>query len=158
MDWRNIVGNLSLWYNEFINWYLVQPIYAQVLSIIGIIAVLALMVTIVYYTIRGIAYLVYYILKGIFYLLKGIGFLFFKLSEGFYHVISGAIEAEKQTQNDSLQKAMRVSNIISYCSECGKSISEKMINQMLSQSIAYCVNCGKGLRLIEYQKAPIPTP
>ncbi len=158
MDWRNIVGNLSLWYNEFINWYLVQPIYAQVLSIIGIIAVLALMVTIVYYTIKGIAYLVYYILKGIFYLLKGIGLLFFKLSEGFYHVISGEIEPEKQTQNDNLQNAMSVSKRISYCSECGKSISEKMINQMLSQNIAYCVNCGKSLRLIEYQEASIPTP
>jgi len=158
MDWRNLVDNLSLWYSEFINWYSVQPIYGQVLSIIGIIAVLALTVTIVYYIIKGVAYLVYYVLKGIFYLLKGIGLLFFKLSEGLYHLISGEIKPGKQTQNDNLQITRSVSNTITYCSECGKRLSEKMINQMMSQTIAYCVNCGKGLKLIEYQTPSIPTP
>ena len=70
MDWRNIVDKIYLMYNEFVEWYLVQPIYGQILAIIGIIALLALAVTLIYYVIKGIAYLIFYILKGIYYLLK----------------------------------------------------------------------------------------
>ncbi|MCK4286467.1 MAG: hypothetical protein KAX18_09710 [Candidatus Lokiarchaeota archaeon] len=157
MDWRDIVDNMYLWYNEFIDWYLVQPIYGQILAIIGIIALLALIVTLIYYIIKGIAYLVYYILKGVYYLLKGIGLLFLKITEGFYHLVSGEKKLKKQPHHDNIQSVISVSNTIVYCSECGKRLSEKMINQMLSQSIVYCVNCGKGLRLIEYQEQSIPT-
>ncbi len=158
MDWRDIIDNLTLWYNEFINWYLVQPIYGQILSIIGIIAILTLIITLVYYIIKGIAYLIYYILKGIYYILKGIGLLFYKLCKGFYDLISGEKKLKKQTQNDNLQNAMSIRNNNLYCTECGKRFTEKMINQMLLRNIAYCVNCGKGLRLIKYQEPLIPTP
>jgi hypothetical protein len=157
MNWKDIIENSYLWYQEFVDWYSVQPIYGQILAIIGIIAVLALTVTLIFYIIKGIAYLVYYILKGIYYLLKGIGLLFMKISRGFYNLIAGEKNIKKQTQHNDLQNFERVSNTLLYCSECGKKLSEKMINQMLSQSIAYCVNCGKGLRIIEYQEPSIPT-
>jgi len=42
MDWNTIIGTLILWYDEFVEWYLVQPIYGQVLTIIGVIAIIAL--------------------------------------------------------------------------------------------------------------------
>ncbi|MHA2034794.1 MAG: hypothetical protein ACW98X_00080 [Promethearchaeota archaeon] len=158
MDWNNIVDSLNLWYTEFLDWYLVQPIYGQILSIIGIIAILALVITLVYYIIKGIAYLIYYILKGIYYLLKGIGQLFYKLCKGFHDLVSGELNLKKQTKNENLQNPMSTGYKNLYCSECGILLSEKMINQMLSRKITYCVNCGKGLRLIEYQEPLIPTP
>jgi hypothetical protein len=157
MIWRDIVDSLYIWYNEFINWYSIQPIYGQILAIIGIIAILAFVITIFYYIIKGIVYLVYYILKGIYYLLKGIGLLFFKLSEGFYYLVSGEKKPKKQTQNNYPKTSLELNNAILYCSECGIKLSEKMIIQMFSNSIVYCVNCGKGLKVVEYQEPLVST-
>jgi hypothetical protein len=157
MDWRDIVDNLYLWYNEFIDWYLVQPIYGQVLVIIGIIAIITLVIVIAFYTIKGSVYLIYYILKGIYYLLKGIGLGLFKLSEGFYYLVSGEKRPKKHTQNDNPKTSIEVNNIILYCSECGKKLSEKMISHMFSNNIVYCVNCGKGLKVVEYQEPLVST-
>ncbi len=157
MDWRDIINNLHLWYMEFVDWYLVQPIYGQILTIVGIIAILALVITVVYYILKGIAYLVYYILKGTYYLLKGIGLGFFKLSEGLYYLVSGEQNPKKQTKNDNCEANLEVNNTILYCSECGIRLSEKMINQMFSSNIAYCVNCGKALKLVEFQERLVPT-
>ena len=76
-------------WEEIVNWYLAQPIYGQILVMVGLVALLALAVVIVYYVLKGVAYLVYYVLKGIYYLLKGIGLLFYKICEGLYYAISG---------------------------------------------------------------------
>jgi len=157
MDWRDIVNNLYLWYDEFVNWYLVQPIYGQILTIVGIIAILALVITVVYYIIKGTAYLIYYILKGTYYLLKGIGLGFFKLSERFYYLVSGEQNPIKKTKIDNCEIKLDVTNPILYCSECGVRFSEKMISQMFSSNIAYCVNCGKALKAVEYQEPLVPT-
>ena len=157
MDWRDIVNNLYLWYDEFVNWYLVQPIYGQILTIVGIIAILALVITVVYYIIKGIAYLIYYILKGTYYLLKGIGLGFYKLCEGFYYLVSGEQNPKKQTKNDNCKINLEVDNTILYCSECGIRLSEKMMNQLFSSNIVYCVNCGKALKLVEFQERLVPT-
>ena len=128
MDWRNFLENIGEWFNIFIDWYLDQPLYGQVLVIIGIIAVLALTVTLVYYIIKGIAYLIYYIIKGIFYLLKYIGYGIFRVFEGFYLLVSG--KSKSQTQNDSQHipdnnpKDLPIS--LEFCSECGKHINKKI--------------------------------
>ena len=155
MDWRNIVDNSYLWYNEFVEWYLVQPIYGQILAIIGIIALLALAVTLIYYVIKGIAYLIFYILKGIYYLLKGIGLGIFKLCEGFYNLVSGKSKTKKQTENNNLYIGNQINRTdynILYCNECGKRFSENMINKTLSNGNVFCVYCGKEFNLIEFQK------
>lgn len=157
MDWRDIVDNLYLWYNEFIDWYLIQPIYGQILVIVGIIAILALVITIVYYIIKGTAYLIYYILKGFYYLLKGIGLGLFKLSEGFYFLVSGEKRPKKQTENNNLNTSIEANNAVLYCSECGIKFTEKMIKQMFSNNIVYCVNCGIALKVVEYQDPLVPT-
>ncbi|MFX1454690.1 MAG: hypothetical protein ACFFDB_04885 [Promethearchaeota archaeon] len=155
MEWRDILDNLYLWYNEFINWYVAQPIYGQILSIIGIIALLTLIITLIYYIIKGIAYLIYYILKGVYYLLKGIGLLFYKISKGFYKLVSGEKKPNIQIEKEELPNKVTYNNRIMFCSGCGKIMSERMINHLLSRNFAYCDNCGKGQRLIQYQESSI---
>ena len=154
MDWKNIADTIFLWYNEFVEWYLVQPIYGQILSIIGIIALLALVITLIYYVIKGIAYLFYYILKGIYYLLKGIGLGIFKLCEGFYKLVSGDLKANKQIENNNTYSENQFNgtkyNII-FCTECGKKFSEKMIRKILLNGNVFCVNCGKEFIRNEFQ-------
>ena len=155
MDWRNIVDNIYLWYNEFIEWYLVQPIYGQVLAIIGIIALLSLAVIAIYYVIIGISYLIYYTLKGIYYLLKGIGLGIFKLCEGFYNLVSGEYKSKKQTVNNPVHiedQFNSVWNNILYCNECGKRFSDKMMKKIVTNGNVFCVNCGKEFYLNEFQK------
>ena len=150
MDWENFFDTIGFWYNMFIEWFLEQPIYGQVLSIIGIITVFALVITLVYYTIKGIAYLVYYLFKGLYYLLKYIGYGFFKLFEGFYFLISGKQKPSKQNvEQVTIQNNIIDNNlyILEYCSECGKKISEKMKTNFEKNGMTFCENCGKHLTL-----------
>jgi hypothetical protein len=148
MDWETFLENISLWFNTFIEWFVEQPLYGQILVIIGIVAVLALTVTLLYYIIKGVAYLIYYTITGIFYLLKYIGYGIYKLFEGFYLLVSGKsklkIEINKETiiENNSLnaQEAL-----LEYCSECGKRISESMKKHLKANKIVFCVNCGTRL-------------
>ena len=83
-------------WHEIVDWFLLQPIYAQVLVLIGVFAVLTLAVILVYYVLKGVCYLIYYLLKGIFYLFKGIGLLFYKVFEGLYYAISGKPKPVKE--------------------------------------------------------------
>ncbi|MFX1390957.1 MAG: hypothetical protein ACFE9Z_12905 [Promethearchaeota archaeon] len=137
MDWNNFLENIGLWFNEFIDWYSMQPIYAQVLVIIGIIALLALAITLTYYIIKGIAYLVYYIIKGVYYILKGIGYGFLKLCEGFYNLISGKSNIKLQTNTPN-----NIHNQIEFCSECGKKVTNKMKKHLETNGVVFCVSCG----------------
>jgi len=148
MDWETFLRNIGVWFNIFIDWYLEQPLYGQVLAAIGIIALLALVVTLLYYIIKGIAYLIYYIIKGIFYLLKYIGYGIFKLFESFYLLVSGKSKSkEKKDDHLNIQnnhsKNPRV--FIEYCSECGEKISNKMKIHLKRNEIVFCVNCGTRL-------------
>ena len=88
-------------WHEIIDWFLVQPIYAQVLVLIGVFAVLTLAVILVYYILKGVAYLIYYLLKGIYYLLRGIGLLFYKIFEALYYAISGK---PKPVKNSAIEQ------------------------------------------------------
>ena len=155
MEWKNIIDAIYLWYNEFVDWYLIQPVYGQVLTLIGIIAVIALAITLVYYVIKGIAYLIYYILKGIYYLLKYIGLGFYKLCEGFYYLVSGEEKPTKQSQEDTIKSNKHINhdyNGTFYCSECGRKFSEKMTPQMFTNGMIFCVNCGKQFKIGDFQK------
>ncbi|MFX1325195.1 MAG: hypothetical protein ACFE8N_09565, partial [Promethearchaeota archaeon] len=155
MNWDNIGDTFYLWYNEFIDWYLVQPIYGQILVIIGLIALLALAIIVAYYIIKGIAYLIYYILKGLYCLLKGIGLGFFKLWEGFYYLVSGEEKPSKQSKNEDSRignQNFENNSIILYCSECGQRFSIKMTNHIYARGTVFCANCGKQFRVIKQQK------
>lgn len=162
MDDNHIFGvwwqNIGLWWQDIVNWYLAQPLYGQILVLVGVIALLALAVVIAYYVIKGVAYLVYYIIKGIYYLLKGIGLLFYKLFEALYYVISGkekpestpAQEQQAQPQVEKqpepitpIQKTYKSKNSdVSFCSECGSKFSDSMIQALSTKGDVFCIHCG----------------
>ncbi|MFX1499704.1 MAG: hypothetical protein ACFFDH_01925 [Promethearchaeota archaeon] len=148
MEWENIFKNIGVWYDTFVDWYLVQPIYGQVLAIIGIITLIALAITLVYYVIKGIAYLVYYIFKGIYLLLKYIGYGFYKLTEGFYYLVSGKTKPKKQENSQKIIENNYISEynyVLEYCSECGRKLSNRMKFYFEKNGMAFCENCGTRL-------------
>lgn len=148
---------------EIVDWFLAQPLYGQILVLIGVVAVLALAVVIAYYVIKGVAYLVYYLLKGIYYLLKGIGLLFYKLCEALYYAISGkekpnanmqeqqGVEViQKPVQQIAQPQPQKVVQIVNheaaFCTECGNEFSQTMAQQLQSKGFVYCIHCGKGFK------------
>jgi len=146
-------------WQEIVDWFLVQPIYGQILVLIGVFAVLALAIVVAYYIIKGAAYLVYYVLKGVYYLLKGIGLLFYKLCEGLYYLISGKPKPdspEQQVQpqisktiiqNVPIQKTIQeVHTEVSFCSECGNKFSNSMFHTLSEKGMVFCIHCGKGFQ------------
>jgi hypothetical protein len=159
-------------WHEIAEWFIVQPVYAQILVLIGVFAVLTLAVIIVYYVLKGVAYLIYYLLKGIYYLLKGIGLLFYKIFEALYYAISGkpkpmkdsapeqqtppqqqVVYVVKQEQEPIVpvqQSEQIVTPEIAYCSECGNKFSDTMLNTLQERGIAYCIHCGNK-KTQEYQ-------
>jgi len=147
----------SMYWQEIVDWFVVQPIYGQILMLVGVIALLALAVVIVYYVLKGVAYLVYYILKGVYYLLKGIGLLIYKIFEALYYNISGKPKpGTPQQQNQPQISKTVIQNIpiqknfqdvhpeVSYCSECGNKFSGSMLNTLSENKVVYCIHCGKG--------------
>ena len=147
----------SMYWQEIVDWFVVQPIYGQILILVGVIALLALAVVIVYYVLKGVAYLVYYILKGVYYLLKGIGLLIYKIFEGLYYNISGKPKpGTPQPQNQPQIRKTVIQNVpiqksfqevhpeVTFCSECGNKFSNSMLNTLSENSVVYCIHCGKG--------------
>ena len=135
---------------EILNWYLAQPLYGQILVLIGLVAVIALAVVILYYVIKGVAYLVYYILKGLYLLLKYIGLGFYKLTEGFYLLVSGKKKTSKpESSQKNIQNTISYHQnyILEYCSECGRKVSNRMKVHFEKNGITFCENCGKQLDL-----------
>lgn len=148
MDWETFLRNIGLWFNTFIEWYIQQPLYGQVLVIIGMVAVLALTVTLLYYIIKGVAYLFYYTIKGVFYLLKYIGYGIYKLFEGFYLLVSGKSKLKTGKNNEITIRNECLDEkrfLLEYCCECGKKISNNMKNHLKANEIVFCVNCGTRL-------------
>lgn len=166
VNWNDIAETAMRYWQEFVNWFLSIPLYGQVLVVIGIAAVLILAGVLVYYILKGVAYLIYYIFKGVYLLLKGIGILFYKLFEAIYYAISGKPRPIKQEQLEQEQQAppqiqeevkpqyvepvkqelFNVKPNAAYCSECGAEFSDRMQQQLAERGIAYCVHCGKGFK------------
>jgi len=144
---------------DFVAWFLGQPLYGQILIIIGIVTIFVLIGIVVYYILKGVAYLIYYILKGIYYLLKYTCIGVYKLFKGLYHLISGKSPQKAESQAltppkvqlimpvQSSQKIIKeVQPEAGFCSECGAKFTERM-NQLLSENGGvYCVFCGNGFK------------
>jgi hypothetical protein len=156
-------------WQEIVDWFIAQPIYAQILVLIGVFAVLVLAVILVYYVLKGVGYLIYYILKGVYYLLKGIGLLFYKIFEGLYYAISGktkpepkveTIEQIPQQQPPQVKEEEPIVPIqttpqvvrpeITFCSECGSKFTDTMLQSLSETGVAYCIHCGSK-KTQEYQ-------
>ncbi|KKM08375.1 hypothetical protein LCGC14_1724400 [marine sediment metagenome] len=148
-------------WEEIVNWFVIQPIYGQILILVGVIALLALAIVLVYYILKGVAYLVYYILKGTYYLLKGIGLLFYKACEALYYAISekpkpgsvsiqqpGAPQIEIQPEPIiPIQKNhQHIQPDATFCTECGTKYTDKMIQTLSNKGSVFCIHCGKGFQ------------
>jgi hypothetical protein len=151
-------------WEEIVNWFIAQPLYGQILVLIGLIAILALAVVIVYFVLKGVAYLVYYVLKGVFYLLKGIGLLFYKIFEGLYYAISGKPKPESTAIQEQqvppqvivvkesepiipVQRTYQtVQSDVAFCSECGSQFSDSMVQTLTNKGFVFCIKCGHGFQ------------
>lgn len=143
-------------WEEFVVWFFSQPIYGKALIVAGIVAILALVITLVYYIIKGIAYLIYYILKGMYYLLKGICVGLYKLLKMIYHAISGKPinntvkqmpipQTVKLTSTQPPKRTIKeVRSDAGFCSECGHKFTDKMAQQLNANGHCFCVHCGNG--------------
>lgn len=148
---------------KIVNWFIAQPLYGRILVLIGLIAI-PIAVVIVYFVLKGVAYLVYYVLKGVFYLLKGIGLLFYKIFEGLYYAISGKPKPEStaiQEQQAPPQVIVvkdpepitpvrrtyqTVQSDVAFCSECGSPFSDSMVQTLSNKGFVYCIKCGHGFQ------------
>jgi hypothetical protein len=154
----NQVFIFGISWQEIVDWFLIQPLYAQILVLIGVVAVLVLAVILVYYILKGVAYLIYYLLKGIYYLLKGIGLLFYKLFEGLYYAISGKPrpiknpEPEQQPTPQVVKEEEPIVPVqsteqvvrpeVAYCTECGNKFTDSMLQTLSERGVAFCIHCG----------------
>ncbi|TXT64607.1 MAG: hypothetical protein BAJALOKI3v1_190048 [Promethearchaeota archaeon] len=166
VDWNNYQFDwFAVYWNEFVNWFMIQPLYAQILVIAGIFAILSLTLVLAYYIIKGLVYLVYYIFKGTYYLLKYIGVGIYKLFKALYYAISGKEDPSKisiqyNTVNGSSQSypkkeikpvfCFKEPDKVKFCSECGSEFSEKAFDLLSSRGSVYCENCGT-----KYNSSPI---
>ncbi|MHA2391768.1 MAG: hypothetical protein ACXAEX_07345 [Promethearchaeota archaeon] len=155
----------NLLWEDPIGWFLELPLLSQILIIIGIIAIAIAAIVLVYYILKGVAYLIYYIFKGLYYLLKGIFISIYKLFEALWYAISGRpkkkavkIPPPHEPQEITLENVpvlikrneLRIAN---YCTECGQKITDSMNSLLISRGTAYCFYCGNEFKLKKVQNS-----
>jgi len=162
-DWKEEPWEwFNYYWTEFVEWFEVAPLTAQILVIIGIFTVIALTIILVYYIAKGICYILTSIGKGIYKLFKGIS----TAIEGKPKESEESPQSQENQQlNYKQQKSIErvnykfpeVDNIkakspgqVSFCSECGNAFSEKVINTINSRGYAFCQQCGN-----KYEVNPI---
>jgi hypothetical protein len=155
IDWSIFQTGWEYVWEDPIGWFLELPLFGQILVSIGIIAVTIAAIVLVYYILKGVAYLLYYLFKGLYYLFKDLFLGIYKLFETLYHAISGkpktTIEPIPPTLETPSIHAKPISNFIqrneiripNYCTECGEKITESMESLLTSRGVAFCFYCGK---------------
>jgi len=150
-------------WKEFVAWFLSQPIYGQILIIIGIVTICVLIGILVYYVLKGVAYLIYYLFKGLYYLIKYTCIGLYKLFKAIYRAISGKPNENIKQPVMIMQQVQPVSAIppkkhvntirseATFCSECGIRFTDKMIQQLNEKGQAFCVYCGNGFTVNQAQ-------
>ncbi|MGV9198742.1 MAG: hypothetical protein ACOC44_20505 [Promethearchaeia archaeon] len=151
-EWKNWyffnVEGTSITWGDFIKWYGSLPFYGQLLTIIGIFAIIALVCVLVYYILKGVAYLVYYLLKGIGYLFYYVGLGVYKLFEGLYYLITR--EHKKQPEK-ILVDLQPIKNSPKEPTECGRINKrakrkdpnpDRYIDPVQVEGTKFCPMCG----------------
>ncbi|MBN1803601.1 MAG: hypothetical protein JW891_18975 [Candidatus Lokiarchaeota archaeon] len=145
---------IVFYWQDFANWFVTIPLLAQILLIIAAFAIIALAIILVYYVLKGVAYLIYYLFKGLYYLFKGIGMGIYKLGEALYYAISGKQKPIKQASVETeikeqfiqvktpIGRSYNEPSRISFCNECGAKFTRKMNEQLNTKGQVYCVHCG----------------
>ncbi len=150
-DWTIIsYGKENLTWNEFVDYFWSQPVFGQVLIVIGVATLLTLIGIGLYYLIKGIAYGLYYLFKGIAYLLYyiflGIGYIFYgvglglvKLVQWIYYGITGKPRPVKQKKEIEAPKTEAIPNN-------GQQVQPEPVQKFPSEIIAQfkkvCPGCG----------------
>lgn len=159
IDWSRFQTGWDYIWEDPLGWFLELPLLIQTLFIITIIALSILAVVLVYYILKGVAYLLYYLFKGLYYLFKGIFLGLYKLFEILYYAISGKPKKQEelipQTPESPTIPPQQASNLIErneiripyYCTECGQKITDSMESLLISRGIAFCFYCGKQFEL-----------
>ncbi|MHA2006353.1 MAG: hypothetical protein ACXABO_09030 [Promethearchaeota archaeon] len=155
----------DLIWGDPIGWFLTLPLVGQILVIIVAVLLAIVAVILVYYILKGLAYLIYYIFKGLYYLLKGIFLGIYKLLEAIYYAISGKPKKKNLVISHPppnvpptptpINPPQVMSNILdsdsvkipSYCTECGQKITETMSSLLTSRGIGFCFYCGKEFKI-----------
>jgi len=155
IDWSIFQTGWDVVWEDPVGWFLSLPILTQILVSIGLIAITIAALILVYYILKGVAYLLYYLFKGLYYLFKGIFLGIYKLFEALYYVISGKPKKKEvvipQTLEPPSIPPTQISNLIqqneiripNYCTECGEKITESMESLLTSRGVAFCFYCGK---------------
>jgi len=159
IDLGTLTTNWDILWNDPIGWFLGLPLFIQILIIIVAIAIVIITLVLVYYILKGVAYLLYYFFKGLYYLLKAIFTGLSKLFEGLFSAISGK-PRKKDKNNPPISKELivppvQVSNIEEtaeakipyYCTECGQKITESMNALLNDRGVGFCFYCGKEFTL-----------
>ena len=95
IDWGILTTNWDIIWNDPIGWFLELSLFVQILIGIVLIAIAITALVLVYYILKGVAYLLYYLFKGLYYLFKGIYTGLSKLFEGLSYGISGKRVCDK---------------------------------------------------------------
>ena len=149
----------SIYWQEFVIWFLSLPLFYQIIVGVGIATIIVLVLIGVYYLLKGIAYLIYYTLKGVYYLIKGLAIGIYRLLNWIYNLIIGKNESEEQEPestepivaqpvpismgHDNIEQTE--SELIKYCPECGVEFTNSMTYQLNKDGYVYCSYCGKKL-------------
>ena len=146
-------------WSDPIGWFLEFPLRGQIVIIIGLIALTIAALVLVYYILKGVAYLLYYLFKGLYLLLKAIFTGIYKLFEELYYEISGKPRKKDQKithpSSEPIQIPVNIpkfqdikkEKIPYYCTECGQKITDSMNTLLTSRGVAFCFYCGKEFKL-----------
>ncbi|MFO7794612.1 MAG: hypothetical protein ACQERB_01250 [Promethearchaeati archaeon] len=138
VNWESYPFNWFIEYwNKFVDWFIIQPLFAQILVIVGIFAIIVATIFIIYYICLGV----------------------YKFFHAIYKAILGEEKPIEKTINTNSSKEInseiyrnrpRTSGIqiknpkgVHFCSECGVEFSDKITGLLLSRGMVYCDNCGK---------------
>jgi hypothetical protein len=167
VDWSILASVWDRIWSDPIGWFLEFPLGSQILIIIGLIALTIAALVLVYYILKGVAYLLYYLFKGLYLLLKAIFTGIYKLFEELYYTISGKPrkKAHRITpppsepiippEESPMYQEVKDVKIPYYCTECGQKITESMNSLLTSRGVAFCFHCGKEFKLKKAQYSEI---
>lgn len=133
-----------------------EPLF-QLLIMVGVIAVVSLVITLVYYLIKGVLYLIYYTLKAVVYItyysLKGVYLLLkamvkiaVKILEKVGDFLDSIFNRDITPEKVGAQmEAITVPKTIispKFCPICGNAFDEIMDEVLHKEGHAFCQSCG----------------
>ena len=146
-------------WNDPFGWFLEFPLFNQILIVIGLIALTIAAIVVVYYVLKGVAYLLYYIFKGLYLIFKSIYTGLSELLEDSTYTIFGKSRKKDQIitppSNEPISSPANTSNfeektdlkIPYYCTECGQKLTKSMNALLTSRGVAFCFYCGEEFKL-----------